>query len=577
MSVQLQAIHDIAALFYHQGIREVVMCPGSRCAPLTLSFTRHPGFTVRTFSDERSAAFIALGIAQQLNQPVVLLCTSGTAAYNFSPAVAEAYFNHVPLVVLTADRPFEWIDQQDGQAIFQHNIFGRHAKQSFSLPQEYSHADDQWVINRIANDAINLSRQSPKGPVHINAPFREPFYPENDESIRFSENIRKIDAITPEHSLKEIDKREIQNEWSRHHRIMILAGQADQSDDLISLINKFSENNPIPLVGDIICNLHGCDSLIRHADVFLGQASDEVKKSLRPDLLVTFGKSVLSKQTKQFLRKYKPNAHWHIQIAGNVPDTFQSLTKTISTSPEEFFNCINALEYKETFERQKQHNYYKLWEIEERRTLRSLDLFFPQEEFGEFELVKDALAALPANVHLHLANSMSVRYANFIGLTAAHHTVKTYSNRGTSGIDGCTSTMIGHAFANGDMHVLITGDLAFFYDRNAFWHNYALPNVRIIVLNNHGGAIFKMIDGPADLPEADEFFVTKQTLTAKHICDEFGFEYIKLSNRRQIKNALKNFFEEGNCPKILELETTALLSKNIFENFKNYIRKSYDV
>jgi 2-succinyl-5-enolpyruvyl-6-hydroxy-3-cyclohexene-1-carboxylate synthase len=137
--------------------------------------------------------------------------------------------------------------------------------------------------------------------------------------------------------------------------------------------------------------------------------------------------------------------------------------------------------------------------------------------------------------------------------------------------------MIGHAFTNNALQVLITGDLAFFYDRNAFWHNYALPNVRIIMLNNHGGAIFKMIDGPADLPEADEFFVTKQNLTAKHLCDEFGFEYIRLNNRRQIKNALKNFFEAGDCPKILELETTAELSKNIFDNFKNHIRKSYEL
>lgn len=574
--MQFQSIYDIAALCYQRGIRHVVMCPGSRCAPLTLAFTRYKGFNIYTFSDERSAAFIALGIAQETRSPVVLLCTSGTAAYNFAPAIAEAFFNQIPFLVITADRPREWVAQHDGQTIFQNGIFGHHVKQSFTLPQEYEYADNQWAINRIVNEGINFTVQEPKGPVHINAPFREPLYPEAQEEITYSNNIRTIADLAPSYSLDKKEQNEFIREWSGYHNILIVSGQNDFEEELINTLDKFSTNNPVPIVADVISNLHGNSRFICHADTFLGQASDDVKKSLRPDLLITFGKSVISKQLKLFLRKYAPKAHWHIQPAGSVADTFQHLTRIIRTTPVEFFNSITSVERTESFEEQKQHNYFKLWEIEERRMLRSLEQFFPQDDFGEFELVSEIIKAVPKEANLHLANSMAVRYANFVGLSSQQKNIKVFSNRGTSGIDGCTSTAVGHTLSGNQTNVLITGDMAFFYDRNAFWHNYNLSNLRVVLLNNHGGVIFKMIDGPASLPEADEFFVTQQKLTAQKLCEEYGFEYLKLDHRRKMKNMLKDFFEDGNSPKILELETTSQLSKAIFESFKTHIKKSYE-
>ena len=574
--MRFQSIYDIAALCYQRGIRHVVMCPGSRCAPLTLAFTRHKGFNTYTFSDERSAAFIALGMAQETNSPVLLLCTSGTAAYNFAPAVAEAFFNHIPLLIITADRPREWVAQHDGQTIFQNGIYGHHVKQSFTLPQEYEHVDNQWVINRIVNEGINLTEHEPKGPVHINAPFREPLYPEAEEEITYSNNIRTIVDFASSASLDKKEQTEVSIEWSAYHNILIVSGQNDYDAALINTLDKFSTNNPVPIVTDVISNLHGNGRFICHADTFLGQASDDVKKSLRPDLLVTFGKSVISKQLKLFLRKFAPKAHWHIQPAGSVADTFQHLTKIIRTTPMEFFENIRSVERTESFEEQKQHNFFKLWEIEERRMLRSLEQFFPQDDFGEFELVSEIIKVLPKEANLHLANSMAVRYANFIGLSSHQKSIKVFSNRGASGIDGCTSTAVGHTLSGSQMNVLITGDMAFFYDRNAFWHNYNLSNLRVVLLNNHGGVIFKMIDGPARLPEADEFFVTQQKLTAQKLCEEYGFEYLKLDHRRKVKNMLKDFFEEGNSPKILELETTSQVSKAIFESFKTHIKRSYE-
>jgi 2-succinyl-5-enolpyruvyl-6-hydroxy-3-cyclohexene-1-carboxylate synthase len=330
-------------------------------------------------------------------------------------------------------------------------------------------------------------------------------------------------------------------------------------------------------VGDIISNLHGIPQLVRHSDLFLGQCPDAVLQTLQPDLLITFGHSTLSKNLKSFLRKFTPAAHWHIQPSGAVADTFQTITKIIRATPASFFTFLGSIPNLETFENQKQNNYHKLWEVEERRALRTMEDYFPQKDFAELELVNEVVKRLPKKCNLHLANSMSVRYANFVGLASHQNEVAVFSNRGTSGIDGCSSTCVGHCLSTEIPNILITGDLAFFYDRNAFWHNYPIPNLRVVLLNNHGGIIFKMIDGPASLPEADEYFVTNQKLNAKNLCQEFGFEHLKLDNKRKLKNLLTDFFQfEGNA-KILELETDTSLNKTLFENLKQKIRKSYEL
>ncbi|RAW01330.1 2-succinyl-5-enolpyruvyl-6-hydroxy-3-cyclohexene-1-carboxylic-acid synthase [Pseudochryseolinea flava] len=572
---RFQPIYDIAALCAEKNVKQVVLCPGSRCAPLTLAFARHPEVETRTFSDERSAAFVALGIAQQLKHPVALLCTSGTAAYNFAPAVAEAFFSHTPLVIFTADRPAEWIAQHDGQTIFQPGIFGQHVKHSYQLPQRYDHDDSLWAINRIVNEAINLAMQEPKGPVHINAPFQEPLYPKG-ESIGFTENVRVIEDIPQQFNLSSAQRDFIQNQWSQFTNILVVAGQHELDLSLQTSMEEFIQQHHVPVVGDILSNLHGMSSTVRYSDAFLGHAPNEIKQRLKPDLLITFGKSVISKNLKVFLRQHKPKAHWHIQPAGISTDTYQTLTHRIDAMPSAFFSFASTLARTENFDSQKQSNYQQLWEVEERRAGRSIQEYFPQKEFGEFELVQEIMYRLPQSCNVHLANSMSVRYANFIGLQAEQKDIQVFSNRGTSGIDGCTSTAVGHALCNKTMNVLITGDVAFFYDRNAFWHNYALPNLRIVLLNNHGGIIFGIIDGPGAQPEAEEFFITRQRLTAKKLTEEFDFDHLKLDHPRKLKNLLNDFLYHDGRTKVLEVETDLMSNKNIFENFKQKIKDSYE-
>lgn len=571
-----QPIYDIAPLCAARGLHYAVLCPGSRCAPLTLAFTRHKDIHTCTFSDERSAAFVALGIAQRTKAPSLLVCTSGSAAYNFAPAVAEAFFSETPMLIFTADRPMEWIGQHDGQTLHQPEVFGKHVKKSFNLPADYFHPDSVWAINRIVNEAVNLSIQEPAGPVHINAPFREPLYPKASDQVSFSNTVRTVEQLPPACLLDAVQKQFLSENLFRFNKVLVVAGQADADPRLRSALQSFSEAHQIPVVGDVISNLHPLENVIRYSDMFLASAPDAIRESLQPDLLITFGKSVISKQLKLFLRKYKPAAHWHIQPGGSVADTFQSVTHIINSHADEVFAFLTNERGGKSFDRQKQHNFNKLWEVEERRVQRVTANFFPAPELGELELVAAVMRQLPEDCNLHLANSMSVRYANMIGLTARDRNITVYANRGTSGIDGCTSTVVGHCLDNSKPNILITGDMAFFYDRNAFWHNYALPNLRVVVLNNHGGIIFNLIDGPSSLPEAPEYFVTRQNLTARKLCEEFEFDYLKLDNRRKLNNLLRDFFEFDGRTKVLELESDQSVNRSIFDNFKTKIKNTYE-
>ena len=572
--MRYQPIYDIAEVCVRKNIRQVVLCPGSRSAPLALAFTRHPGIQAKIFSDERSAGFIALGMAQQSREPVIVVCTSGTAVYNLAPAIAEAYFSETPLVVLTADRPAEWIAQLDGQTIFQPEIFGKHVKKYFQLPQDYEEADSVWAINRIVNEALNLATQVPCGPVHINAPFREPLYPSPaDGAVTYTKNVRVVDEHHSSPALSDETKEKLSREWRNFNRILLVGGQRDTDPTAIEALSRLQKKSGIAVASDIISNLHEANGVIQHADLFLGQAPQGRKEELQPDLLITFGQSLVSKNLKIFLRKYPARQHWHVQAAGPVADTFSNLTAIIRTPPDTFLDFLSSLDAPD----QRQTDYRARWQAEDERAGKILEDFLAGQTSGELQLVGDLLRQLPANANLHLANSMSVRYANFFGLGAGKTGVRVFSNRGTSGIDGCTSTAVGHALGSARQNFLITGDVAFFYDRNAFWHHYPVENLRILLLNNHGGLIFDILEGPSSLPEAREYFITRQMLNAKKLCEEFGFRYLRPEGQGRLEDVLAQFVREGESRvSVLELETDTAASKNIFEMLKMKIKKSYE-
>lgn len=565
-TVSSEVPYQIAELCADRGITDVIICPGSRSAPLALAFLRSKRFTCRTFSDERSAAFVAVGMAQQTSRTVVLICTSGSAGYNFAPAVAEAFYQQIPLLVLTADRPREWVDQLDGQTIRQSNLYGSHVKKSFDIPQGDGHPDTSWFSNRSVNEAISLADAMPQGPVHINIPFREPLYPSKESTNNGgSHSVRTIVPISSNRILGEAQWETLVKTISQFKKILVVPGQYEDPG-LAQVIQSFQRSHPWAFAGDILSNFHSLPFYCRRADTYLGQLSGEDLASLRPELLITFGKSLVAKNLKLFLRKNPAVAHWHIHEECVPADTFQSLTNSINTSPRYFFE-----ELTKRLKKPVSGTYADVWSRYESKAEGAVTSFFRDHHDGEFAFLQKVMSSLPDSCNLHLANSMSVRYANHIGLMSQQKGIRVFSNRGTSGIDGCTSTVLGHALASSTANVLITGDQAFFYDRNAFWHNYLVPNLFVVVLNNHGGIIFNMIDGPAGLPEAEEFFVTRQALNAKPLATEFGLAYFDGA-----KASLQEFFKAEGQAKILEFESTQKLNTSIFEAFRKHIKKTYE-
>lgn len=569
----LPSILNTAQICAQLGVRQIVLSPGSRSAPLTLAFVRHPDIVTKIVSDERSAAFVGLGMAQQLRQAVGLVCTSGSAALNYAPAVAEAFFQQVPLIIFTADRPPEWIDQLDGQTIRQRNMYGAHVKASYELPVGQTEADIHYAARQVA-EAINLSRAYPPGPVHLNVPIREPFYPTADEEMRFDESVKVITPVPSFPVLSEAAVQSLADDWQRYDKKLIVGGQDELNTDLISVLTELSAAQRVPVVADVISNLHRVALAIRHADTILAKPDD----ALSPDLLITFGRSVISKNLKRFLRNHHPAAHWHIQPAGIAADTFSSLTRVIHTKSVQFFSQIQPLLAEPSA---SQSAYCQAWQHRETEAQQQIDTLFPAvpaQSVGEFQALQTVLRHLPDTVNLHLANSMSVRYANLIGLSDQQRQVEVFANRGTSGIDGSNSTAVGSALTSERLTVLLTGDMAFFYDRNAFWHNYPLPTMRIVVLNNHGGGIFRLIDGPRQQPEREEYFETRQALSARRTAEDFGMEYHQIDLTEPgtyplLSAYLADFYgRESGHAKLLEIVTDPLVNQAEFDRYRQAAR-----
>lgn len=553
-----QAIIDLVAICAKKGIENAILSPGSRCAPLTLAFARHPEIHARTISDERSAAFIALGMAQKLNQPVVLVCTSGSAALNYYPAIAEAYFQEVPLLILTADRPPEWIDQWDGQTIYQQEVYGKHVKKSFQFPDSLNSPDQIWYAHRVVNEAINLAKSGPAGPVHINIPLREPFYPKKEERFIPSEDLHIVHPHGACKQLSHDSLKQLKAKLDQVNRMMIIPGQQKPNPKIKKLLRQLAQQKKVVTVTDTISNLSFEESISFH-DHWLG--NEKISQGLAPDLILTFGKSLISKPLKQFLRK-NPLSHWHIQAHEGARDPFQHLSRHLDCDPLYF------LEWLSDHVQSMDEGYYSKWQSLEIQVKENLSEILQNSEFGEYQALQQVIRHIPENSKIHLANSMPVRYMNFLGKINQ----EIICNRGTSGIDGTNSTAVGCAFTTKEPVIIITGDLAFFYDRNAFWHNYSMANLRIILLNNHAGGIFRLIDGPKEQPELEEFFETRQPLNAQSLTKEFGFGYSLVTQAQELESQTNELFAPGMKAKILEIQSESVKNAEILAVVKEKIK-----
>lgn len=552
-----KAVRDLVEICALKGIKHVVISPGSRNAPLTISFNRHPGFKCHTVVDERSAAFYAMGIAQQLKEPVAICCTSGSAAINYAPAIVEAFYQKIPLLILTADRPPEWIDQMDGQTIRQENIFSNYIKGSFNFPVEVNSDSDRRYAQRLANEAIDLTQFPESGPVHINIPFREPLYEVADYS---KEDLPKIFGTTK--TLLELPIAEIEilkEEWKSYDRVLIITGLLHPNEDLNIALNAVAEQENVAILTETTSNVFG-EKFNRSIDRLITGVEGK-EEEFKPDLLITLGGPVVSKKVKAFLRKNQPKSHWHINASNDTVDTYQALTKIIPLSPEKILVHLTG---------NKKSDYRDKWLLMDQRLQAAYNEFLNGLEFSDLKAFEVVFNNIPKESYLQLANSTAVRYSNLFD-QPSQNKLKCFSNRGVSGIDGTLSTAVGAAFATKEQNTVITGDLSFFYDSNSLWIKPFPKNLNIILINNKGGSIFRIIEGPSQIQELEEFFEVKHELTAEHIAKTFGIDYCSCESVKDLESNLEIIYSSDK-PFILEVHTDNELNPDVLKKYFKHLK-----
>ncbi|MGE0020029.1 MAG: 2-succinyl-5-enolpyruvyl-6-hydroxy-3-cyclohexene-1-carboxylic-acid synthase [Draconibacterium sp.] len=553
-------IQQLAALLLKKGITDVVISPGSRNAPLINTFTGCTGFYCRSVVDERSAGYFALGLALAKQNPVVLVCSSGTAALNYAPAVAEAFYQHIPLIVLTADRPGYWIDQAESQCIRQEGIYRNFIRKEISLPLGESEKE-LWFAARQINECLNMAASGAKGPVHINIPLEEPLHELADEPLP---DTKEIVWAETHYSLAEDETEKLAEILNSSPKILILAGQQNPNPGLENALAAFVGKSGAVVLHEHLSNLSDeifCGSI----DALMSAILQDKTEEFQPGLLITFGGQFVSKSLKQFLRKHKPAAHWHVSADAEHFDTYQSLTCVIQIDATDFLDTlsekVNVLD----------KTWQQRWKEKEARVNQLRDEFVKQTTFCDLKVFEQVTARIPSNSVIHLGNSSPVRYA------LIHRRVEDafyFSNRGTAGIDGCLSTAAGFASESQKLNTIILGDLSFFYDSNALWNKYIGPNLRIIVIHNGGGNIFSLIKGPAESPAFAEHFFTENEYKAEGLAKAFGLQYFKAENEVQLEETLAELYSPGlQQPALLEVFTRAEENTRVFRELFQYVKK----
>lgn len=553
------AAAELARLCAAKGIRNVVISPGSRSAPLVIAFNRQEGMRCLRVIDERSAAFFALGMAQLLHAPVALLCTSGSAVLNYGPAIAEAFYQRIPLLVITADRPEEWVDQGEGQAIRQQGVLALHMKKSVQLPRLLGDDLARWHGGRLINEAIDATLLPVPGPVHVNVPFAEPLYGTADAHPSPSRAIAQVMTeafILPDHA------RWLIAQLSACRKVMVLAGQGVWSEGLRQQLLQLAALPQVTVHTEATSNLDD-PAFITCIDRVIEAVNEQNTEALRPDLLITFGGAVVSKRVKTLLRQWKPAQHWNIDIGQRHFDTYQSLTHDIAVSPEVFFAQVSG------GVRPNESVYRDGWKLLDEQARGAHHRFMERAPFCDLTVFRTVMERLPGESDVHLANSTPARYAQLFDRTRGQ---RFFSNRGTSGIDGCTSTAVGAAFAAQRTTTLITGDVAFCYDSNAFWNGHVSPHLRVIVIDNGGGNIFRFIEGPDKDAALLPWFESPHQRDIAALVKSYGLAYLEADDSASLEHALDELYKPRDTPAVLHVRTDAITSPKVLRDYFRSLR-----
>lgn len=554
-------VQKIVSACESYGIKHIVVCPGSRNAPFSIAFDNHPKFSTYVVHDERSAAFFALGMVDQLGSPVAIVCTSGSAIQNFSPAVSEAFYRQLPLVVISADRPKNWIDQGDGQTIRQSNVLRDHTMYVAELSDDTESDEYSWFANRELNQAFSHVSNPWKGPIHLNVGIHEPLY---DVQEVKEPTFSKIEFVATENIINKEILSNLRKDISG--KVLVLCGQMNRNNELQKLLADFAQNTNVAILVENTSNLSDAH-FVHCIDRTLNLISENEIEKFVPNVLITLGDAVVSKKIKTFLRKNKPKQHWKIGFAFPNMDTYQSATHVFQVDAASFF--------KQLLQDQSEinsNNYGSLWRQKDYLAKDKSVEYLDKVEYSDLQVFDYIFQYLPERSILHMANSSVVRYCQLFDPIPS---IDYFGNRGTSGIDGSTSTAVGASVANQEkLHVLVTGDISFFYDSNALWNNYLGKNLRIILINNSGGGIFRIIPGPSTSPQRDTFFEATHETKAEGICKSFNVNYQTVNTAISLHTVLTDFFTESlnQRPKLVEIFTPREKNADVLDEYFQFIK-----
>ncbi len=559
MTSDKSTVSLLTDIFVKKGLHNIVLSPGSRNAPIILAFTQHPDIQAVSVVDERSAAFFALGMAQQKKRAVAIACTSGSALLNYAPAIAEAYYQKIPLLVLTADRPSHLIDVGDGQTIRQENVFANFIRKSYTLPLEMATEEEKKKVNRLLNEAIDKTRFPEPGPVHINIPLDEPLYGLTDKPVQG----KVFDTYEKQIQVDENILKEFLHDWNHSLKTLLIAGQEIPSKKLNEILHHISGFQQVVVMTETTSNLHS-PSFMDEIDNLITEIPEEEMAGLQPDLLITFGTSVVSKKIKKLLRTFPAKHHWHISPSGEKRDTYFCLSGIIQSDATDFLTQVHENLTENDSE------YRNFWQKHKAEVLQKRTAFLTKTGWCDLKVFEILFREIPENSFLHLGNSTPVRYAQLFGSSMKF---QYFSNRGVSGIDGQVSTAAGSAFAAKDkINTIITGDIGFFYDSNALMNQNLTANLKIIVINNGGGDIFRFIPGPDKAVQRESFFATAHHWKAEMLAKTFNMRYFKAGNIAELTSQLPEFYEEKECPALLEIFTNEMKNAQILKDYFDFLR-----
>lgn len=533
----MQRIVQLAALFKAHGIKRIVICPGSQALPLTQTFIQCSAFTCYPVSDERSAGYYALGLALHDGTPTAVVSSSGSALINLYPAVAEACYQKVPLIIVSADKQSSMNDKMDIGTFAQEKLFKDFVKKSVSLPLVNSE-DDLWTCNVMINDAILETNHHGKGPVHINIPFINPIELQEISELPFVRVITRYQGL----NRYEKDYQPLIDKLNSYKRRLAVVGQ-------MNMIYFFDKKNQKLLSKQFawftenLSNKTVPGTPLRHFDEVLYALDKGTLKKMSPDLLITYGGNLVSPRLKYFLRNYPPTEHWHISVDGELDDICKgALTTVIEMDPFEFLEKIAPLI------EDVPSIYPKQWE--QILSTRKNTVF----EYSSMRAVGELIARLHMPCTLHLSNGSAVTYAQLFDVPP---TVEVLSNRGIQGKDGGLSTAMGYSLASEKINFIIVGDLSFFCDMNSLWNRNYGANVRILVINNGGAESYHSLPGIQVTDNLRKYICGSHSRTVKSWAVDCGFTYMTCSNLNDLLEQLSLFCNPSisHTPLLLEVFT----------------------